>query len=92
MINHNFTPYVLKNALQVKEYSGSHGHEVSDVAIALDNASFASCGGDRTCFLWDVAEGIVKRKFEGHNQRVNSICFNEECTVLLTASYDQTVL
>merc|ERR1711998_716808 len=42
---------------------------------ANDNASFASCGGDRTVFLWDVTTGAGGRRFEGHGSRVNAICF-----------------
>lgn len=55
------TPYTTTTTTppQVKEYAGPHGHEVLDVAIAADNASFASGGGDRTVFLWDVASGQV---------------------------------
>ena len=37
----------------IKEYA-IHSKQVLDVAVADDNASFASCGGDRTVFLWDV--------------------------------------
>jgi mitogen-activated protein kinase organizer 1 len=53
----------------VKEYAGPHGHEVLDVAIAKDNASFASCGGDRTVFLWDVASGQVGGACERRRMR-----------------------
>lgn len=62
------TPGLVESALHVKEYAGQHGHEVTDVAIAHDNASFASCGGDRVALLWNVSEGTVLRKFEGHAQ------------------------
>jgi len=84
-------PAPLEQALQIKEYSGPHGQEIVDVAIASDNASFASCGGDRACFLWDVTGGHVLRRFEGHTARVNSVALNRDDSVLLTASYDQTV-
>jgi WD40 repeat protein len=53
------TTHVVESALAVKTYAGAHGHEVTGVAIANDNASFASCGGDRTVFLWDVTTGAV---------------------------------
>lgn len=81
-----------ESALEVKVYSGPHSHEVAQVAIAADNARFASCGGDRACFLWDVTTGSVTRRFEGHAQRINDCVFaGDEDTVLLTASYDRTV-
>jgi len=42
-------------------------------------------------FLWDVASGRVIRKFRGHTSRVNSGKFNEDCSVLVSGSYDKTV-
>ena len=35
---------------------------------------FASCGGDRQIFLWDVATGRTIRKLAGHDGVVNSVC------------------
>jgi WD40 repeat protein len=32
-----------------------------------DNAHFASCGGDRDVFFWDVLTGQVVRRFKGHS-------------------------
>lgn len=31
-----------------------------------DNAAFASCGGDKPVFLWDVSTARVVRKLFGH--------------------------
>ena len=91
VLHENSAPAPVEHGLQIKEYSGPHGHEVADVAIAKDNASFASCGGDRTVFVWDVTNGIVLRRLEGHSQRVNSVAFNTDDSILASASYDQTV-
>ena len=74
----------------IKEYS-AHNQRVLDVAIAADNASFASCGGDRTVFVWDVMSGRVTKRLVGHDQRVNAVRYNSDCSVLLTASYDRTI-
>lgn len=52
--------------LPIKQYSGPHNHEISNVTISADNARFASCGGDKAAFLWDVTTGDVIRKFPGH--------------------------
>ena len=78
-------------ALQIKEYSGPHGYEVVDCCLSADNSSFVSCGGDRAAFMWDVSTGRVLRRFEGHTQRINAVTYNAEDSVMLTASYDQTV-
>lgn len=78
-------------ALTIKTYSGVHGHPILDLVIANDNGKFASVGGDRTSFVWDVSTGRVIRRFQGHSHRINTVKMNEDCTVLITGSYDQTI-
>lgn len=78
-------------ALLVKSYEGRHGYDVQDVAIAHDNAKFASCGRDKDVFMWDVPTARVIRKFEGHEQSVNCVRFNADSSVLLSGSYDKTI-
>ena len=34
---------------------------------------FASCGGDRQVFLWDVSTGGIVRKFRGHDAYINTV-------------------
>ena len=34
---------------------------------------FASCGGDRQVFLWDVSTGSIIRKFRGHDAYINTV-------------------
>eukprot|EP00966_Prymnesium_polylepis_P120851 2792571-Prymnesium_polylepis.1 len=74
----------------IKEYTG-HSQRVLDVAVAAGNASFASCGGDRTVFVWDVASGVISRRLQAHEQRVNAVAYNDDCSILLSASYDKSV-
>ena len=45
----------------------AHGYSVLDVAVASDNARFASVGGDRQVFLWDVEHGGTTRRWSGHD-------------------------
>lgn len=71
----------------IKEYT-AHNQRVLDLSIARDNRSFASCGGDRTVFVWDVMSGRVLQRLSGHEQRVNAVKYNDDCSVLVTASYD----
>lgn len=58
---------------------------------AHDSKSFATCGGDRQAFLWDPVSGRVIRQFQGHHQKLNTLCFNEDSSVLATGSDDRSV-
>ncbi|OQR92414.1 mitogen-activated protein kinase organizer [Achlya hypogyna] len=80
-----------ESAFLVKSYTGFHGYEVRDVAIENDNAKFVSCGRDKAIFQWDVVTGKVVRKLEGHTHSINAVEYNEDCSVLASASYDSTV-
>lgn len=51
----------------IKTYE-AHGWEVFDLAVSPENGKFASCGGDKTVFLWDVLSGTTLRRFSGHTQ------------------------
>jgi len=52
---------------------------VRDVAVSADNSKFASAGGDRQLFLWDVATGQTIRKFGGHDGVINSVKTSSPC-------------
>ncbi|KAI9676406.1 MAG: hypothetical protein M1817_000563 [Caeruleum heppii] len=70
----------------------AHGYEVLDLAVTDDNARFASVGGDKQAFLWDVSTARTLRRFAGHFGRINSVGFGGDGdTVLVTGSYDATV-
>ena len=62
----------------------AHGYEVLDLAVASDNARFASVGGDKQAFLWDVATARTLRRFTGHFSRINTCAFNWDASVLAT--------
>jgi len=76
--------------LLIKSYEGAHGHGLSDICIAQGNAKFATCGGDKLAFYWDV-HGSVLRRFKGHNEKVNAVAFNEDGTLLFSGSDDRSV-
>eukprot|EP01035_Chromulina_nebulosa_P027846 gene27846-36671_t len=80
-----------ERALFIKSYTGAHGYGVLDVAIASDKSKFCSAGVDKTCFLWDVASGKVIRRIQAHVHTINAVDLNEDCTVVMTASYDNTL-
>jgi mitogen-activated protein kinase organizer 1 len=56
----------------------AHGYSVLDIAVAADNARFASVGGDRQVFLWDVEQGSTVRRWSGHSSRVEAVQFAGE--------------
>jgi mitogen-activated protein kinase organizer 1 len=46
-----------------------------------DNAKFASSGGDRSVFLWDVAAGVTTRRLAGHMGKIFVVEFNDDASV-----------
>lgn len=64
--------------------------------MASDNARFASAGGDRTVFLWDVATAQTVRRFshatEGHVGRVNCVAMGgADDSLVVSGGFDTTV-
>lgn len=70
------------NAL-IQKYE-AHGYEVLDIAVADDNARFASVGGDKTVFVWDVASATTIRRLSGHSGRCNAVAFAADGGVLVS--------
>ena len=75
----------------LQTYDKGHNHEVFDIDVCDDNKKFASVGGDKTAFIWDVFTATVVRKFIGHDQQINCVSYNQLYNVLVTGSYDATV-
>ncbi|KAI9251943.1 WD40-repeat-containing domain protein [Phascolomyces articulosus] len=81
--------------MELHSYNG-HGRDVLGLMITLfyrspDNAKLASCGVDRAVILWDVGTGEILRRYTAHWERVNSVDFNEQGTVLVSGSFDATI-
>jgi len=74
----------------LKTYSG-HGREIYDIAITNDNSKFATCGGDKAIFYWDVMTGRTIRRYQGHYQRINCVDFNKEASVVVSGSSDMSI-
>lgn len=75
----------------VNTYS-AHGYELTDLCISQDNARFASVGGDKAVFYWDVAKGVTIRRFAGHYAKLNAVEMGGSGdAVLVSASFDATV-
>jgi WD40 repeat protein len=47
-----------------------------------DNAKFASCGGDKVVFIWDVPSGKILRRLSGHFGKINALAFNTDAQIL----------
>ena len=47
---------------------------------------FASSGGDRSVFVWDVATGVTTRRLAGHMGKVNAVEFNTDTSVLASGA------
>lgn len=65
----------------MKSYSGGHAAASSDdgvrcLAASADSARLASGGGsgDKGVAWWDVATGVVIRKWRGHDAAVGGVC------------------
>ncbi|KAI0398190.1 WD40-repeat-containing domain protein [Xylariaceae sp. FL0594] len=81
----------------IQTYS-AHGYEVLSLSVSADNAHFASAGGDRSVFLWDVATAQTLRRFgsgggsSGHSARVNAVSFaGEDDSLLVSGGLDSSV-
>ncbi|PGH12411.1 hypothetical protein AJ80_06718 [Polytolypa hystricis UAMH7299] len=70
----------------------AHGYSVLDIAVTADNARFASVGGDKQVFLWDVETGTTVRRWSGHDGRVEAVEFGGEGDgVVVSGSSDTTI-
>ncbi|OTA61200.1 WD40 repeat-like protein [Hypoxylon sp. EC38] len=88
-------PAAVPESRLIQTYS-AHGYEVLSLSVASDNARFASSGGDRSVFLWDVASAQTLRRFGGtqqsHTARINCVSFGgEDDSLLISGSLDTSV-
>ncbi|KAJ5562962.1 hypothetical protein N7461_001723 [Penicillium sp. DV-2018c] len=82
---------VIETTSPIQKYE-AHGYTVLDVAVAGDNSRFASVGGDRQAFLWDVEQGITIRRWSGHNSRIEAVQFaGDGDSVVVTGSADTSI-
>lgn len=79
----------------IQKYA-AHGYPVLDIAVSQDNQTFASVGGDRSVFLWDVqnATGTLRRfgnnTTQGHTSRINAVAFAGAGDSVLVSGGDDT--
>ncbi|EXJ75758.1 uncharacterized protein A1O5_00265 [Cladophialophora psammophila CBS 110553] len=83
------------SSVPIQKYS-AHGYPILDIACAQDNQTFASVGGDRAVFLWDVqaAEGTLRRfgnnTTQGHTSRITCVAFAGDGDGVLASGSDDT--
>jgi len=85
--NNNNASSVVETPSPIQKYE-AHGYSVLDIAVASDNSKFASVGGDRQVFLWDVEQGITVRRWGGHNARVEAVQFAGEDDAVVVSGKD----
>jgi mitogen-activated protein kinase organizer 1 len=83
------------SAVPIQKYA-AHGYPILDISCSADNQTFASVGGDRSVFLWDVQAASTTRRFggtqQGHTSRINAVSFaGAEDSVLVSGSDDRSV-
>ena len=84
-------PPALPHGRLLQTYA-AHGYEVLALDVAPDNERFASAGGDRSVFLWDVATALTTRRFAGHSARVNCVRFaGDGASLVVSGGFDTTV-
>lgn len=79
----------------IQKYA-AHGYPILDISCSADNKTFASVGGDRSVFLWDVQAASTLRRFggtqQGHTSRVNAVSFaGTDDSVIVSGSDDRSV-
>ncbi|KIX98555.1 uncharacterized protein Z520_05856 [Fonsecaea multimorphosa CBS 102226] len=83
------------SSVPIQKYS-AHGYPILDIACAQDNQTFASVGGDRAVFLWDVqaADGTLRRfgnnTTQGHTSRITCVAFAGDGDSVLASGSDDT--
>ncbi|KAK4680008.1 hypothetical protein QC764_209210 [Podospora pseudoanserina] len=82
----------------IQTYTGAHTYEVLSLSVSSLNDRFASSGGDRTVFLWDVTTALPLRRLgsastaHSHTGRVNAVLFSgHDDSLVISGGHDTTV-
>ena len=62
------------------------------MAISYDD-KFVFSGLDDACIIkWQISDGLIKAKFEGHTNLVTSIALSLDNNILVSGSYDCNII
>ncbi|VBB27996.1 unnamed protein product [Acanthocheilonema viteae] len=77
----------------LRTYTGTgwEARFVLDAQGSSDNSMILVGGMDKQLTVFDVETGKITRRWRGHNGQVNSVAFNEESTVAVSACQDGVV-
>lgn len=71
-------------------YAG-HGDEVNDAVGSCDSSFILSGSSDKSIIYWDVSTGLPVRRLRTHDGAVSCVKFNEDSSVAVSGSRDNTV-
>lgn len=80
----------IPRALSIQVYEDGITHPVSAIAIDEKSTILASAS-EKTVVVSDVVTKQAKRRFQGHDGRVNALAISNNSETFLSASYDATV-
>ncbi|QTA82303.1 WD40 repeat-containing protein [Desulfonema limicola] len=69
---------------------GDPGNSINDISISNDGRFAAAAFTDAKALIWDIQNGKIVHRLEGHMGRVNSAAFSPDGKWILTASEDGT--
>ncbi len=70
---------------------GEHESSLRAVVISADGHYGVTCGNDHHALLWNIPEGIMLRRLEGHQDIIYSTAFSPDGSIVATGSGDGTV-
>mmetsp|Transcript_3439 Transcript_3439/g.4000 ORF Transcript_3439/g.4000 Transcript_3439/m.4000 type:complete len:358 (-) Transcript_3439:42-1115(-) len=77
-------------ALPIQVYADGHTHGIADVCID-DTSTTVLSASDKTLVVTDVISRKLKRRFQGHTGRINTVTCASSGNLFLSGSYDGTV-
>lgn len=81
---------------QLKKSIPAHNFAIYDLAIAPNGETIATASRDKTIKLWntnlDIPLRLDKSKFNGHDFSVNTLHWNKQTNLLLSAGDDRSII